>query len=79
MKEFRELCKKIFSKMYRILAHCIIQHGDVIRHFKAVSNVSNKNYLFLQAEQVNDCYKHFLYFVKEHDLIKQIELEPTVS
>lgn len=62
-KSFRTVTKTIFKRLFRIYAH--IYHS----HFKRIVNLGAEAHL-------NTCFKHFIYFVKEFDLIEERELQP---
>ena len=36
-------------------------------------------FYFLKEAHVNTCYKHFVYFVTEFNLLRKEEMEPLVS
>ena len=36
-------------------------------------------FMLLQEAHVNQCYKHFYYFVTEHSMVERKELEPLVT
>ena len=42
-------------------------------------NVIVKFFMLLQEAHVNQCYKHFYYFVTEHSMVDRKELEPLVT
>jgi hypothetical protein len=35
--------------------------------------------MFIKEAHVNTCYKHFIYFVTEFNLLKREEVEPLVN
>lgn len=62
-KTFGNIVKTIFKRLFRVYAH--IYHS----HFQTV--------VVLQAEaHLNTCFKHFIFFVHEFDLIKSEEQAP---
>jgi len=64
--DFRSTCKKILSRLYRIFVHIYIHHFDRL--------------VAIGAEpHANTLYKHFYYFVTEHQLVTQRELDALVG
>ena len=62
-KNFQSIVKDIFKRLFRVYAH-IYHH-----HFQQIVAV--------QAEaHLNTCFKHFIYFVVEFELIDKKELAP---
>jgi MOB kinase activator 1 len=60
---FMDIIKNIFKRLFRVYGH-IYHH-----HFKNVVN--------LQAEaHLNSCFKHFMYFTLQFNLIDPKELTP---
>lgn len=62
-KDFEEVIKTIFKRLFRIYAH-IYHH-----HFQKIVGLGAEAHL-------NTCFKHFIYFVAEFELIRQNELLP---
>ncbi|VDP22547.1 unnamed protein product [Soboliphyme baturini] len=63
---FRSLCRKILTRLFRVFVHVYIHHFERL--------------VWIGSEpHVNTCYKHFYYFVTEFDLVSVKELEPLVS
>ncbi|GMT25954.1 hypothetical protein PFISCL1PPCAC_17251, partial [Pristionchus fissidentatus] len=61
-KDFRAMCKKILTRLFRVFVHTYIHHFDRI--------------VDLGAEpHANTLYKHFYYFVTEHSMVSSKELE----
>ena len=60
---FREIVGNIFRRLFRVYAH--IYHA----HMERVVELTFEAHL-------NSCYKHFLYFVLEFELIRAEELKP---
>ena len=60
---FRETVGNIFRRLFRIYSH--IYHC----HFERVVELTFEAHL-------NSCFKHFLYFVLELDLVRSEELRP---
>ncbi|XP_064634007.1 MOB kinase activator 3B-like [Lineus longissimus] len=56
-------CKKILTRLFRVFVHVYIHHFERLRAIGAEAHI-------------NTCYKHFYYFVTEHDLVDKKELEP---
>jgi MOB kinase activator 1 len=62
-KNFRDVVKNIMKRLFRVYAHIYLEH------FKHIEQ--------LQAEaHLNTSFKHFIYFVQEHDLVPEKELVP---
>ncbi|KAH1012032.1 hypothetical protein HUJ04_001278 [Dendroctonus ponderosae] len=62
-KNFATQCCKILARLHRVFVHVYIHHFQ--------------NVVAISAEaHVNTCYKHFYYFVTEHNLVSRKELEP---
>lgn len=62
-KNFKSTVRQIFKRLFRVYAH--IYHS----HFDKVVELSAEAHL-------NTCFKHFVYFVLEFDLIEKKELAP---
>ncbi|CAF1067555.1 unnamed protein product, partial [Didymodactylos carnosus] len=62
-KSFHSICKKILSRLFRVFVHVYIHHFDKLKQLGA-------------EPHVNTCYKHFMYFVTEFNLLKKEEIEP---
>ena len=60
---FRDTIKVLFKRLHRVFVHVYIHH------FREVREVG------LEAH-VNQCYKHFYYFIVEFQLVDNRELEP---
>merc|ERR1712150_270687 len=66
---FKKVCSKIYSRMFRVFVHVYIHHFDRLQELGQDQG--------LNAEaNVNDCFKHFYYFVKEYQLIEEKDYEP---
>eukprot|EP01098_Paradermamoeba_levis_P016790 TRINITY_DN9295_c0_g1_i1.p1 TRINITY_DN9295_c0_g1~~TRINITY_DN9295_c0_g1_i1.p1 ORF type:complete len:235 (-),score=49.59 TRINITY_DN9295_c0_g1_i1:67-711(-) len=65
-KNFSEIVKNIFKRLFRVYAH--IYHS----HFDKIVSLGEEAYL-------NTSFKHFIFFVQEHDLIDNKELAPLQS
>jgi len=62
-KNFLNVVKVIFKRLFRVYAH--IYHT----HFQHIMN--------LRAEyHLNTCFKHFIYFIDQFNLVDQKELAP---
>jgi len=55
--------KQMLKKMFRVYAHAYLFHFDEVKEEK-------------MGAHLNFCYKHFLYFVKEFNLVDDQELAP---
>lgn len=62
-KNYNQRVKRIFTRLHRVFVHVYYSH------FKRIQEIAGE-------AQVNYCYKHFWYFVIEHNLVDQSELEP---
>ncbi|KAL3076463.1 hypothetical protein niasHT_039952 [Heterodera trifolii] len=60
--DFRQTCKKILSRLFRIFVHVYIHHFDRLVQIGA-------------EPHANMLYKHFYYFVTEHNMVSQRELD----
>jgi len=65
-KNFHSNCKKLLSRLFRVFVHVYIHHFDRITSLGAEAHV-------------NTCYKHFIYFVTEFNLLKKEEIEPLIQ
>ncbi|KAJ1508989.1 MOB kinase activator 1B [Coelomomyces lativittatus] len=62
-KDFKVVISTIFKRLFRVYAHMYFSHLD------KVTNLGEEAHL-------NTSFKHFMYFVREYDLIEQKEQEP---
>jgi len=60
--EFRQTCKKILSRLFRVFVHIYIHHFDCLTQIGA-------------EPHVNTLYKHFYFFVTTFNLVSQRELD----
>ncbi|XXG51395.1 hypothetical protein AAC387_Pa02g5178 [Persea americana] len=60
---FREVVKTIFKRMFRVYAHIYHSHFQKIVHLK-------------EEAHLNTCFKHFILFSREFQLIEKAELAP---
>ncbi|RNA30917.1 MOB kinase activator 3A [Brachionus plicatilis] len=65
-KNFQSICKKLLSRLFRVFVHVYIHHFDRISQIGAEAHV-------------NTCYKHFIYFVTEFNLLRKEEIEPLIQ
>lgn len=65
-KDFRQICKKILTRLFRVFVHVYIHHFDRIRELGA-------------EPHANTLYKHFYFFVTEYGMVSAKELEALVS
>jgi len=65
-KNFKEICMKILSRMYRVFVHVYIHHFDKIKEMDHLNAEAHLNTLF----------KHFYFFVTEFNLLSERDLEP---
>ena len=62
-KNYDKIVKNIFKRMFRVYAH--IYHS----HFNEIANLGAEAHL-------NTCFKHFVFFVQEFQLVDKSELDP---
>jgi len=62
-EHFHQIVHKIFSRLFRVYAHIYHEHFHQLERLKCY-------------QHLNTSFKHFLYFVKEFDLIKDQEYQP---
>uniref|UniRef100_A0A0N5BZG6 MOB kinase activator-like 3 n=1 Tax=Strongyloides papillosus TaxID=174720 RepID=A0A0N5BZG6_STREA len=60
--DFKKTCKKILTRLHRVLVHVFIHHFDCVR-------------LLGVEPHANTLYKHFYFFVTEHSLVSSKELD----
>ncbi|KAI6200753.1 hypothetical protein M3Y96_00767500 [Aphelenchoides besseyi] len=60
--DFRNVCSKILSRLYRVFVHVYIHHFDRLNQIGA-------------EPHANTLYKHFYYFVTVHSLVSKRELD----
>lgn len=60
---FIGILKNIYRRLFRVYAHLYYSH------FEKVVNIGAEAHL-------NTCFKHFIVFVREFDLVERRELEP---
>eukprot|EP00019_Armaparvus_languidus_P001826 CAMPEP_0168591884 /NCGR_PEP_ID=MMETSP0420-20121227/7390_1 /TAXON_ID=498008 /ORGANISM="Pessonella sp." /LENGTH=217 /DNA_ID=CAMNT_0008627741 /DNA_START=52 /DNA_END=702 /DNA_ORIENTATION=- len=65
-KNFKDVLKKILSRMFRVYAHLYHSHWDKIKALGADAHL-------------NTCFKHFYYFTAEFGMIREEELQPMAS
>lgn len=61
--DFRETCKTIARRLFRVYAHIYHHHLAVVRLLK-------------EEAHMNTSLKHFIYFVQEFNLVEDEKLEP---
>jgi len=62
-KNFKQIVSVIFKRLFRVYAHIYYSHFQKMVSFGAEAHL-------------NTCFKHFIFFVHEFDLIDNKELEP---
>lgn len=62
-KNFRDVVKNIFKRLFRVYAHIYYSH------FHKIVSLGEEAHL-------NTCFKHFYYFIVEFNLIDKKEMEP---
>uniref|UniRef100_A0A0K0ES49 MOB kinase activator-like 3 n=1 Tax=Strongyloides stercoralis TaxID=6248 RepID=A0A0K0ES49_STRER len=60
--DFKKVCKKILTRLHRVLVHVFIHHFDCVK-------------LLGVEPHANTLYKHFYFFVTEHSLVSTKELD----
>ncbi|KAE9555033.1 hypothetical protein FO519_001779 [Halicephalobus sp. NKZ332] len=60
--DYKQTCKKILTRLFRVFVHVYIHHFDRLVSIGA-------------EPHANTLYKHFYYFVTEHNLVSARELE----
>ena len=64
--KFMDTVKVIFKRLFRVYAHIYFEHFEKV--------------VAVEAEpHLNTCFKHFVIFVQEHNLVDPKELEPLAS
>eukprot|EP00448_Togula_jolla_P023830 CAMPEP_0170590060 /NCGR_PEP_ID=MMETSP0224-20130122/11668_1 /TAXON_ID=285029 /ORGANISM="Togula jolla, Strain CCCM 725" /LENGTH=238 /DNA_ID=CAMNT_0010913831 /DNA_START=55 /DNA_END=771 /DNA_ORIENTATION=+ len=63
---FRKTIKVVLKRTFRVYAHAYIVHFQKIRDLDVEG-------------QMNYCFKHFLFFVREFDLVTEKEMEPLMD
>ncbi|WKY06807.1 hypothetical protein Q1695_006747 [Nippostrongylus brasiliensis] len=61
-RDFRQICKKILTRLFRVFVHVYIHHFDRLVSIGA-------------EPHVNTLYKHFYYFVTEYNMVSSKELD----
>ena len=61
--DFRERLQAIFKRLFRVYAHTFYCHYERVRELTF-------------EPHLNSCFKHFMYFVLEFDLVRDEELRP---
>jgi len=61
--DFRERVQAIFKRLFRVYAHTFYCHYERVRELEF-------------EPHLNSCFKHFMYFVLEFDLVRTEELKP---
>ena len=61
--DFRERVQAIFKRLFRVYAHIFYCHYERVRELTF-------------EPHLNSCFKHFMYFVLEFELVRAEELKP---
>ncbi|KAK6109551.1 MOB kinase activator 3A [Brugia pahangi] len=61
-RDFRQTCKKILTRLFRVFVHIYIHHFDRLSQLGA-------------EPHANTLYKHFYYFITEHQMVSSRELD----
>ena len=62
-KNFRDVVKNIFKRLFRVYAHIYYSH------FQKIVSLGEEAHL-------NTCFKHFYYFITEFQLVEKKEMAP---
>ena len=62
-KQFKDIVKTMLKRLFRIYGHMYLHHVEKFVQLGAMAHL-------------NTCFKYFMYFVKQHKLILEIELVP---
>ena len=62
-KTFRDTVKQIFKRLFRVYAHMYYSHLEKVVNLGA-------------EPHLNTCFKHFVYFIEEFQLVEKRELAP---
>mmetsp|Transcript_11334 Transcript_11334/g.17208 ORF Transcript_11334/g.17208 Transcript_11334/m.17208 type:complete len:230 (-) Transcript_11334:189-878(-) len=62
-KDFRKICKKILSRLFRVYAHIFYYHMQKMMQLEA-------------DKHLNSCFKHYIYFIREFKLMDEKETAP---
>ena len=60
---FKKVVSNIFKRLFRLYGHIFFSHFDKCKEIGAEAHL-------------NTCFKHFMFFVNEHKLVDEAELEP---
>lgn len=63
-KDFKDIIKTIFKRLFRVYAHIYHSHFNIITQELG------------EEAHLNTSFKHFIYFVKEFNLVDRKELQP---
>uniref|UniRef100_A0A1I8EBS3 Mob1/phocein family protein n=1 Tax=Wuchereria bancrofti TaxID=6293 RepID=A0A1I8EBS3_WUCBA len=81
-RDFRQTCKKILTRLFRVFVHIYIHHFDRLTQLGAVSSFSTVPKIYTQyliyhtnEPHANTLYKHFYYFITEHQMVSPRELD----
>jgi len=60
---FKEVCKRIFRRLYRVFVHVYIEHFERLQEAGAEAHT-------------NTFYRHYYFFMKEHKLMEERDFAP---
>jgi len=60
---FKDVCKKIFRRLYRVFVHVYIEHFERLQEAGAEAHT-------------NTFYRHYYFFMKEHHLMEEKDFAP---
>jgi hypothetical protein len=60
---FKDVCKKIFRRLYRVFVHVYIEHFERLQEAGAEAHT-------------NTFYRHYYFFMKEHKLMEEKDFAP---
>jgi len=63
---FKDVCKKIFRRLYRVFVHVYIEHFERLQEAGAEAHT-------------NTFYRHYYFFMKEHKLMEEKDFAPLES
>eukprot|EP00128_Syssomonas_multiformis_P014789 Colp12_sorted_trinity150504_noHs@9189 len=63
---FQDVIKNIFKRLFRVYAHIYHSHLELIKKLG-------------EEKHLNSCFKHFIFFVQEFELISEKEMAPLAT
>jgi len=65
-QDFMQVMQKLLSRMMRVYAHSYMHHWDTVQKFQATAHLGC-------------CFKHYLAFVREFNLVTESDLAPMMG